>query len=138
MQVACYSVKLHYEQPVIKMHSFRNLDIYKRAYSLAIKAHQLSLELPGYEIYEQGSQLRRSTKRIKDTIAEGFGRRKYKDEFIRFLIFAHSSCDESLSQLDMINELHFKERPINDLIEEYKYLGRQINKFIQYVETNWK
>ena len=98
------------------MHSFRHLDIYKRAYSLAIKAHHLSLELPNFEIYEQGIQLRRSTKRIKDTIAEGFGRRKYKGEFIRFLIFAHSSCDESLAQLDMINELYYKEKPINDLI----------------------
>jgi len=120
------------------MSSYRDLDIYKMSYKLAIDIHHLSLKLPKFEIYEQGSQLRRSSKRIKDTIAEGYGRRRYKDEFIRFLIFAHSSCDEATSQLEMINDLYFQEKPITDKIENYKHLGRKINKFIQYVESSWK
>ena len=53
------------------MKSFRDLDIYKMSYKLAIKVHHITLKLPNYELYEQGSQLRRSSKRIKDTIAEG-------------------------------------------------------------------
>jgi four helix bundle protein len=68
----------------------------------------MTLTLPKFELYEQGSQVRRSSKSIKDNIAEGFGRRRYKDEFVRFLVFAHSSCDEAISQLTMINELYFE------------------------------
>ncbi|MCK4639110.1 MAG: four helix bundle protein, partial [Bacteroidales bacterium] len=49
-------------------------------------------------------------KRIKDTIVEGFGRRRYKDEFVRYLIFAHSSCDEAISQLNMISDIHFTKK----------------------------
>jgi len=120
------------------MKSFRDLDIYKMSYRLAVKVHHLTLKLPQFELYEQGSQLRRSSKRIKDTIAEGYGRKRYKDEFIRFLVFAHSSCDEALSQLDMINELYFEKNPITEIIEDYQHLGKMINKFIQYVESYWK
>ena len=120
------------------MKSYRDLDIYQIAYKLAWKVHEMTMTLPKYELYEQGSQIRRSTKSIKNNIAEGFGRRRYKDEFIRFLIFAHSSCDEALSQLQMISDIHFKDNPLSELIEEYDILGRKINKFIQYVENEWK
>lgn len=118
--------------------SYKDLEIYKLAYKLAIEVHHMSLQLPKYELYEQGSQIRRSSKRIKDTIAEGFGRRRYKIEFIRYLIFAQASCDEVLAQLDMISDIHFAEEPLIDLIKEYDHLGKMINKFIQYVEKNWK
>lgn len=98
----------------------------------------MSLKLPKYELYEQGSQIRRSSKSIKDTIAKGYGRRRYKAEFIRYLIFAHASCDETISQLNMINDIHFSESPLTGLIEKYELLGKKVNKFIQYVESNWK
>lgn len=117
--------------------SYRDLEIYLIAYKLAIEVHNMTLTLPKYELFEQGSQIRRSSKRNKDTIAEGYGRRKYKAEFIRFLIFAQSSCDETISQLNMISEIHFPESPLVDLINNYEILGKKINKFTQYVETSW-
>lgn len=120
------------------MKNYSELEIYDLAYKYAIEVHQLSMKLPKYEMYEQGSQIRRSSKSIKDNIAEGFGRRRYKDEFIRFLIFAHSSCDETISQLNMISDIHFSHEPLTDLIEKYDHLGRKINRFIRYVEKNWK
>jgi len=119
------------------MNSYRDLDIYKMSYSLAIKVHKMTLTLPKYEMYEQGSQVRRSTKSIKDNIVEGYGRKRYKQEFIRFLVFAHSSCDEAVSQLTMIDEIHFESKGLTDLISEYEILGRKIYKFIDYVEKNW-
>ena len=36
----------------------------------------------------------------------------------------------------MINELYFKDKPINVLIESYETLSKKINKYIQYVEKN--
>lgn len=120
------------------MKSYKDLDIYKLAYDNAIKVHRMTMDLPKYELYEQGSQVRKSTKSIKDNIVEGYGRRRYKDDFIRFLVYAHASCDEAISQLTMINELHFSNSNLNELIEEYNLLGGKINKFIEYVENNWK
>ena len=119
------------------MKIYKDLDIYKMAYELAIKVHKMSLTLPKYELYEQGSQVRRSSKSVKDSIVEGYGRKRYKDDFIRFLTYAQSSCDEAISQLNMISDIHFKDEPLTFLIEEYDVLGKKINKFIQYVENNW-
>ncbi len=119
------------------MGSYKELEIYKMSFNLAIKVHQLTMTLPKHELYEQGSQVRRSAQSIKDNIAEGFGRRRYKAEYIRFLIFAHASCDEAINQLEMINKLYFPDHPIDELIRDYNILGSKINRFIQHVETNW-
>jgi len=118
--------------------SYKNLEIYTIAYDLALEVHKISLKLPKYELYEQGSQIRRSSKSIKDNIAEGYGRRRYKNEFIRFLIFAHASCDETISQLNMISDIYYPENRLTELIDRYDQLGGKINQFIQYVETSWK
>lgn len=120
------------------MSSYNDLEIYKLSYEYALEIHEMTMHLPSYEQYEQGSQIRRSSKSIKDNIAEGYGRRRYKAEFIRFLIFAHASCDETISQLNMISETHYKENPLNDLLDKYNQLGGKINNFIKYVENNWK
>ena len=110
------------------MSSYKELEIYSDAFKLAVVAHNASLKLPKFELYEQGSQLRRSTKSIKDQIAEGYGRRKYKADFIKFLIYAQASCDESLSQLEMIKELYSDLLDWEPIIEDYIILGKKINK----------
>ena len=85
--------------------SFRDLDIYKKAHKLAIEVHKMSLEdLPKIEMYEGGSQIRRSSKSIKSNIVEGFGRRRHKQEFIKFLIYSLASCDEAADHLDTLYE----------------------------------
>lgn len=126
------------EVNIDSMKSYRDLEIYNLAYKLAFEVHEMTMKLPKYELFEQGSQIRRSTKSVKDCIAEGFGRRRYKAEFIRFLIFAHASCDEAISQLNMISDIHFKEEPLKYLIQEHEILSKKMNNFIKYVESEWK
>lgn len=120
------------------MKNYRDLEVYQLAYKYALEVHKLTMDLPKYELYEQGSQIRRSSKRIKDTIAEGYGRRRYKEEFVRYLIFAHSSCDETISHLNMISDIHYPNNPLKDLIMRYNELGKKLYSFIQYVEKNWQ
>ena len=54
--------------------SYRNLDIYKISFDLFIKTHKISFLLPKYELYELGSQLRRSADSVITNIVEGYGR----------------------------------------------------------------
>lgn len=121
------------------MKSYRDLDIYNESFQLALEVHRLSLKMPSYELYETGSQVRRSSKSITANIVEGYGRKIYKAEFIRFLIFAHSSCDETIVHLNFISELYddLKEEA-NKLIGSYTELSKKIYKFIDYVEREWK
>jgi four helix bundle protein len=65
------------------MKSYKQLDIYRISFDLAVKVHKISMTLPNYELYEEGSQVRRSSKRITASIVEGYGRRKYKADFIK-------------------------------------------------------
>lgn len=115
------------------------MEIYQLSYELAIKIHHMSLQLPKYELYEEGGQIRRSSKGVCSCIVEGYGRKKYKNEFVKFLVYAQASCDETELHLKFI----FASGYINDdvyqtLKDENNKLGRKINKFIQYVETQWK
>lgn len=121
------------------MKSYRDLDIYNESFKLALDVHRMSLKMPQYELYETGSQVRRSSKSITANIVEGYGRKIYKAEFIRFLIFAHSSCDETIVHLNFISELYkdLKE-DVNKLIEKYSDLSKKICRFIEYVEKDWK
>lgn len=66
----------------------------------------MSLKRPKYELYEEGSQIRRSSKSITSCIVEGYGRKKYKAEFIKFLIYAHASCDETILHLNYLKDTH--------------------------------
>ncbi len=118
--------------------SYRDLDIYKKAHKLAIEVHQMSLKLPQFELYEQGSQIRRSSKSVKSNIVEGFGRRKYKQEFVKFLIYSLASCDETADHLRTLYETKSfsNESSYNYFCEEYDHLGKMINNFIKTVVNN--
>lgn len=121
------------------MKSYKDLEIYNLSYDLAIKVHKMSLKLPNYEMYEEGSQLRRSSKGVASCIVEGYGRKKYKADFIKFLTYSHASCDETILHLKFIKDTHCRdEQEIQSYIDAYNELGSKINKFIQYVETEWK
>ena len=99
----------------------------------------MSLKLPKYELYEEGSQIRRSSKGICSCIVEGYGRKRYKSDFIRYLVYAQASCDETQLHLNFIfSSKYIEEADFRDILEKYKELGRKIYKFIQYVEEEWK
>ena len=121
------------------MSSYRDLEIYKIGLELFYIVHPASLLLPKYELYELGSQLRRSSDSVVTNIVEGYGRKIYKADFIRFLTFSWSSCLETVNHLEKINFL-YKDRieNNNELIIRYNELSARIFNYIKYVEQNWK
>jgi len=118
--------------------SYRDLEIFTSSKQLAIKTHRMSMELPRFELYEEGSQIRRSSKSVVSNIVEGFGRRRYKQDFIRFLSFSLASCDETKEHLDMLYKTNsLADKNLYDLLyTKYSELGRQIHSFINSVEAN--
>ena len=118
------------------MKSYRDLEVYQLSYKLALEVHKISMMLPKYELYETGSQIRRSSKSITANIVEGYGRKRYKAEFIRFLIFSHSSNDETIVHLNFIKDIHNID--VENLIQKYTELSIKLNNFIDYVEKSWR
>jgi len=118
--------------------SYRDLEIWQEARSLAVDIHRMSLKLPKFELYETGSQIRRSSHSVRSNIVEGYGRRRYKQEFIRFLVFSHASCDETTDHLEALRDCQSlsDEEIYTSLHDRLIVLSRKINLFIQAVEKN--
>ena len=117
--------------------SYKTLEIWKLAKELVVDIHRMSLEkLPKFEMYEEGSQIRRSIKSVKSSIVEGYGRRVYKQEFLKFLTYASASNDETLDHLETLYETGSLTDPelFKALSDRLDKLGRKINLFIQAVE----
>ena len=119
--------------------SYKDLDIYTISLDLFLKVHPKTLQLPKYELYELGSQLRRSSDSVVSNIVEGYGRRRYKADFIRFLVFSHSSCLETIGHIYKITVLYPNLKvEFEPFIQIYENLGGKIFNFMSFVEKNWK
>ena len=94
--------------------------------------------LPKFEMYEEGSQIRKSSKSVKSTIVEGYGRREYKREYIRFLIFAIASNDETIDHLETLYETDsLKDQELyQDLHDRIEIIGKKLNNFIKSIERD--
>jgi four helix bundle protein len=116
--------------------SYRNLQIWKLATEIVIEVHEMTMGLPKFEMYEEGAQIRRSSKTTKACIVEGSGRRRYKNEWIKFLVYALSSNDETSDHLEnlwntksLTNQLAFI--ALNSKIER---LGKMLTNFLKTVQ----
>jgi four helix bundle protein len=116
--------------------SYKNLEIWQVAKELSIKIHEMTFKLPKFEQFEEAQQIRRSSKSVRSNIVEGYGRRAYKQEYIRFLIMAQASNDETIDHLEMLMETKTLSDVdlYNDFHARLEVLGRKINNFIKAVE----
>ena len=119
-----------------RSNGYKDLRIYQQAHTLAVKVHALTLQLPRFELYEEGSQARRSSKRVSASIVEGYRQRKYRDEFIRYLYRSLGSSDETLEHLEVLHETGSAagHPEVVELISSYTQLSRQVARFISGVE----
>ncbi len=119
--------------------SCRNLKIWQLSRELTIEVHCMTMQkLPKFEMFEEGSQIRRSMKSIKSNIVEGYGRRRYKYDFIKFLTYSHASCDETIDHLETLFETGSltDETLYCSLIERLNTLGGKLTCFIQGVDAH--
>jgi four helix bundle protein len=126
---------------ICKKMNYKDLEIWKLAREVVNEIHEMTInDLPKFEMFEEGNQVRRSSKSIKSNIVEGFGRRFYKQEFIKFLIYAHASNDEIKDHLETIfetkslkDEIKFK-----SIYKKLDNLGKKLHNFIVSVEKEHK
>ena len=77
-------------------------------------------------------------KSVKSAMVEGYGRRRYKQEFIKFLTYSLASCDETVDHLETLFETGSltDQSLYDDLHQRLERLGKQLNMFIQSVERS--
>lgn len=121
--------------------SYKNFEIWKIADELVVDIHNMTMKLPKFEMYEEGSQIRRSIKSVKSTIVEGYGRRMYKAEFIKYLVYALASTDETKDHLETLfkTKSFTDQDSFKDYGERLELLGKKLHLFIKGVQNaEWK
>jgi len=118
--------------------SYQTLQIWQQAQGFALDIHIVSLSLPKFELYDRGSQTRRSSKLIRSNIVEDYGRRKYKADYLRFLNYAFASSFETDDHLESL----FETRSLSDrekfdgLLSRNQTLGKKLNRSIKTIEKS--
>jgi four helix bundle protein len=123
-----------------KKMSYQQLHIWELSNELVKEIHNMTLnDLPKYEMFETGSQIRRSIKSVKSNIVEGYGRRCYKQQYLYFLIIAQASNDETIDHLEtlFITESLKNKEQYALLREKLVMLGKKINLFINAVRNDY-
>jgi four helix bundle protein len=119
--------------------SYKKLEIWSLARELVIDIHKMSLkDLPKFEMFEEGSQIRRSIKSVKSNIVEGYGRRRYIADYIKFLTYSLSSNDETIDHLETLYETNSLQniKLYNQLHDRLEISGKKLNLFIQAIEKS--
>lgn len=117
------------------MGSYKNLDVYKRAYRLALQIYKISLKLPKELQYDLADQIRRASRSIPSNIAEGYSRNKSAADKKNFLNDALGSNDEMLFNLEFMKDTNLisKER-YKELVKEYVICGKQLYRLIKSLQ----
>jgi four helix bundle protein len=119
--------------------SVQNVDVYRLAHDLAVRIHGMTLALPAFERFEEGPQIRRSSKRVSASIVEGHTLRKHKAQYLSYLYRALASSDETKEHLQLLR----KTGSLSDsgafefLSKSCEELSRKLFRFIQAIEKRY-
>jgi four helix bundle protein len=116
--------------------SFEDLEVYQRAYRLALELHRITLKFPQIEQYALGDQIRRASKSICANIAEGFARQRSSSaDFHRFIVIAVGSSDEMRVWLSFCCDLGYvASEDAKMMKEDYSIIARMLHG----LRNKWK
>ncbi len=115
--------------------TFRELLVYRRAFEVSIDVHEHSLLFPKIEQYGGlTDQMRRASKGVCLTIAEGYGKSRYSGEWKRFLLMALGSAQEMQASCEYVIRLGYA--PSDKALEwdeAYIEIGKMLQGLIQKI-----
>ena len=115
---------------------YHTLEVYQKAYRLALEVHQLSLSFPKIEQYGMAQQLRSATKSIPVNIAEGMGKQESAADVRKFVRIAVGSCDETRVWLEFAKDLSYIDvQSYTALDERYREVGRMLRGVMKRYEA---
>jgi len=116
-----------------KVETFRDLNVYKKAYAASLEVYRLTRQFPAEEKYSITSQMRRCSQSICANLAEGFVKQRHsKAEFKRFISIAEGSASEMQVWLDYSKDFEFIARETyQHLASEYISISKMLNRLHQ-------
>lgn len=105
--------------------SYRELEVWQLAMSLAEDVYGILKDLPNEERFALSNQLRRAVISVPSNIAEGFGRDSTKD-FLHFIAMARGSLYEVMTQMELAVRLDYVPEQ-EGFLEKAERVGMMLN-----------
>ncbi|HAL92629.1 MAG TPA: hypothetical protein DCM68_06360 [Verrucomicrobia bacterium] len=120
-----------------QLNSFRDLKVYQKLKGLHLDVHRESLLFPKFELYELGSQVRRSSNAAPAILAEGWGSR-HTNIYIEAINRALGEVRETQHHLDVAKEkTYLTEQRFADLDAGYDECDRMLEGLHQAL-SEWR
>ena len=88
----------------MRLESAKDLEVYKKAYLLAMKIFEMSKGFPKEERYSLTDQIRRSSRSVCLNLREAWAKRKYEAHFVSKLTDCDGENSETDSSLDFARD----------------------------------
>ena len=119
-----------------KINSFRELEVYQRAFEVQQEIFELSKHWPKVEDYSLTDQIRRSSRSIGANMAESWAKRRYPAHFLSKLTDSDGELQETLHWLDTAFACgYLKPEKQQHLIRELSEVGRMLGGMINRHES---
>ncbi|HEY4490911.1 MAG TPA: four helix bundle protein [Acidobacteriota bacterium] len=88
----------------MRINSAKDLEVYKKAYVLAMEIFEISRSFPAEEKFSLTSQIRRSSRSVCLNLREAWAKRRYKAHFLNKLTDCDGENTETDSSLDFARD----------------------------------
>lgn len=117
----------------MQINSAKDLDVYKKAYKLAMEIFEISKTFPGEERFALTGQIRRSSRSVCLNLREAWAKRRYEAHFISKLTDCDGENSETDSSLDFARDCKYiTEQQFN----EFSALNREVGKMLGSMINN--
>jgi len=116
-------------------YSFEKLKVWQKAREFVSFVYEITKNFPRDEKYSLTSQVIRSSRSVPANIREGFAKRKYKQVFLRHLIDAIGSAEETKTWLDFALDCNYSSKSEHERLQA-KY--SEITAMLYSLINNWK
>ncbi len=104
-----------------------DLLVYQKLFRLALEVHHITLSFPKFELYELGSQLRRSSNSAPANLAEGFGS-KHTNVYVEGISRARGEIRETIHHLKMVQRKDYiSEEKCNHFVSAYEECSKMLH-----------
>ena len=117
------------------MGSFRDLIVYRKAFKLAMDIFWMTKGLPEEERYALITQIRKSSRSVCSSIAEGYRKRKYEAHFVSKMTDADMENKETQVWFDFsLSCKYIKRNEYDSFVERSEEIGKLLNHMIENPE----
>jgi four helix bundle protein len=116
----------------LRLRSAKDLNVYQKAYALAMKIFKISKRWPAEEKFSFIDQIRRSSRSVCSNLKEAWAKRRYEAHFISKLTDADGENSETHTWLDFAKDCQYlSEAEHRYLVEECQSVGAMLGSMIK-------